>query len=266
MMLAGIFCLIQVVVCVRMERGHLLLASGQAPTRKAFYIGVLSAPQNVERRRHWRENCLPTLQQGGLDFTFKFIIGRPSNSTSLDTHTQGMVATEDERNKTKALLDEYEEHKDITFTTGREYYRDLPDKTLHVLERAYMRRARFVVKCDDDVCPHADPLSQLATSDTYDNDTRMLYGGSYLWNGTEYENQRGANGETAQYFSGPAYVLSRNLIKAIIIEFNAHTYMWPYYGSSSEDVDMGMWVAHVRDNKPDAVIDTFDNFTHTGGN
>eukprot|EP00397_Hematodinium_sp_SG-2012_P033582 GEMP01035900.1.p1 GENE.GEMP01035900.1~~GEMP01035900.1.p1 ORF type:complete len:398 (+),score=68.66 GEMP01035900.1:111-1304(+) len=231
-------------------------STGPANTTTSIpvFVGVLTAPTNNERRDAWRLHCAPTLRAAGIDA--KFYIGRPSidSRKSNGQHIQGQLATEAEQNLAIELYAEAEKYKDIIFIPFRDSYRDLVDKTLHIFDKGYQSGAQLVVKVDDDQCVNPKPLLDVAASRIYDAPNRMLYGGSYLWKGTEYDIMQGPHHEIATYFGGPTYVLSRKLVETILND-NAFTNLHAMYGSSSEDTDVGKWVQHVGRQHPEYTID-----------
>eukprot|EP00397_Hematodinium_sp_SG-2012_P044274 GEMP01049414.1.p1 GENE.GEMP01049414.1~~GEMP01049414.1.p1 ORF type:complete len:340 (+),score=57.98 GEMP01049414.1:309-1328(+) len=217
------------------------------------FVGVLTAPTNIMRRDTWRLQCAPVLRAAGIDALF--YIGRPSiGDKRSGSHTQGEIATDAEQKAAKQLHEEAEKYKDIVFLPFRDSYRDLVDKTVHIFDKGYLSGAQLIVKTDDDLCVDPKLLLHVAASHTYNASHRMLYGGRYLWKGTELKIMRGPQNATAPYFGGSTYVLSRNLVEAILKD-NAFMNLHAMYGSSSEDTDVGKWVQHVGKQHPEYTID-----------
>jgi len=178
------------------------------------------------------------------------------DETDQHVHRQGKISSEEEQMAAKKLMEEAERHGDIHFIPMVDTYQSLPGKTLSILEYGLYYGARFLIKNDDDVCPLFETILPLANSSIYDNDKeKMLYSGIYYWKGTEYKSMAGADGMAGPYWSGPLYLLSRNLAHHIVWTCNAYTYNYAAYGSSSEDVDMGKWVSHIKYVFPNSTID-----------
>jgi len=134
------------------------------------------------------------------------------DETDQHVHRQGKISSEEEQMAAKKLMEEAERHGDIHFIPMVDTYQSLPGKTLSILEYGLYYGARFLIKNDDDVCPLFETILPLANSSIYDNDKeKMLYSGIYYWKGTEYKSMAGADGMAGPYWSGPLYLLSRNL-------------------------------------------------------
>ena len=52
----------------------------------------------------------------------------------------------------------------------------------------------------------------------------------------------GADGRHSEYMSGWVWAISRGLLRSIAQRHYARSVLYPAYGSSSEDVDLGRWV------------------------
>ena len=60
---------------------------------------------------------------------------------------------------------------------------------------------------------------------------------------------RGADGSTAPYHTGTAYVLSAGLARSIFVDDRAHTAAFTMFGSVSEDANMGKLVAYAESHR-----------------
>merc|ERR1719230_1298351 len=80
--------------------------------------------------------------------------------------------------------------------------------------------------------------------------------GFHMWNGTEYPKIMQTVDKTpTPYMSGPAYMLSAALAKAIYVDNGVDTSMWMQYGSSSEDMTMGKYVARTAATHPSLAVE-----------
>eukprot|EP00581_Thalassiosira_minuscula_P026995 CAMPEP_0184418034 /NCGR_PEP_ID=MMETSP0738-20130409/22351_1 /TAXON_ID=385413 /ORGANISM="Thalassiosira miniscula, Strain CCMP1093" /LENGTH=85 /DNA_ID=CAMNT_0026777979 /DNA_START=12 /DNA_END=269 /DNA_ORIENTATION=- len=65
---------------------------------------------------------------------------------------------------------------------------------------------------------------------------------------------KGADGSIDPYMSGPGYLVSKALAKAVSVDDINHSILHMSYGSSSEDVDMGKWFAYAKQTHPELVF------------
>merc|ERR1712113_227672 len=228
-----------------------------------IYFGILTPPQNHERREKWRENCGKRLTARGI-IDWQFIIGRPSFSeVNRDDHKYHK-ATPEEAEMSNNIMKESEKYNDILFVGGREYYRDTTDKVLRLFEQGDDLDYDFIGKIDDDHCIREESLDQLLSEvfPSYikdqsrkrpNNKQKLLWGTPYMFNGDEYETMKGPNGEVAPFSQGAAYVFGRKLVQEILDD-NAFVYNYMAYGTSCEDANVGKWVQHVLQKHPEYEI------------
>merc|ERR1712187_96944 len=136
----------------------------------------------------------------------------------------------------------------------------LSEKVLLLLGRGLQKGYSFMVKVDDDQHLDIDAVERVLENrkpkSKEDPKTEVqLYAGNYLWDKEAYKIQEGADGSFVKYFGGPCYMLSRDLAEHIADIDLSHSMAYNTYGSTSEDVNMGHWVAwddarRKRDNKP----------------
>ena len=182
----------------------------------------------------------------------RFYIGQPNDPTQAAQrargHAQGALATADEIAAAERLQGESDEFGDMQMIPMRDMYNDLPDKTLAIVQHGALSGARAVVKLDDDMCPDISKVLNIARK-TPSNVAR--YVGIDLWKGTEYKSLQGADGSIAHYMSGPVYLLSAALAKAVAIDDINHSVLFMKYGTSSEDVNMGKWFEYAKTTHPE---------------
>lgn len=182
----------------------------------------------------------------------RFYIGQPNDPTQAAQrargHAQGALATADEIAAAERLQGESDEFGDMQMIPMRDMYNDLPDKTLAIVQHGALSGARAVVKIDDDMCPDISKVLNIARK-TPSNVAR--YVGIDLWKGTEYKSLQGADGSIAHYMSGPVYLLSAALAKAVAIDDINHSVLFMKYGTSSEDVNMGKWFEYAKTTHPE---------------
>merc|ERR1712048_36582 len=75
---------------------------------------------------------------------------------------------------------------------------------------------------------------------------RSLYMGYALVHDQHYDSQVGADGNFTPYFSGMCYGMTFDVAHEIIDEQSSDTVAYNTFGSTSEDLDMGKFVAHVN--------------------
>lgn len=209
---------------------------------RLLYVGLVSAPHNVERRSIARSKYLDAFRKVGLNdcIRMEFVIGHEP----FRTGGQGSVATPEEMQLEKELEEEQESHKDILRVPVPESYLNLPDKTLALMSEAVIANYSFVAKIDDDRLPNLPAILSLIRGA---NPASFLYSGFFLWDKQLYPNQVGSDGKFVPYFAGPSYLLSRGLAQRVAIKDETRSAEFMAYGSSSEDIDMGRWVAQAEE-------------------
>lgn len=229
-----------------------------------FFFGVKAGAHEYERRAKWRESdCAAYYKSHGIPW--KFMVGRPmEKGHDLSSHNQGGVDTEWEQKIARELLEEQKNHSDMVILPMRDQYMALPDKLVNTLQYAWWHdpKTPYIGEHDIEYCVDIPKANQCV--ETFEASQRCpevhgddepcpqdkfhyLYAGTYMFKGTEYKSMRGAEGKGRPYFSGHAWFVSRNLVGIIIEENRAHTMLNGAYGSVSEDVDMGKWVAHANE-------------------
>lgn len=211
------------------------------------FIGILSAPGNFQRRdmgrNLWLNKLKASKEARAGRVVVKFMIGRASGKTvslGAEGHLQGRVASTEDKDVEWRLIEESRTNNDIYRLPHTDIYEALPTKVLLTLQAGLAAKADFVVKLDDD---QELFFEQLLPFLTIENARGYMYGGSFLWDRKLYDSQKGADGSFKKYFAGPGYVLSAPLARQIAQTHLSHSVAYDLYGSSSEDVDMGRWVA-----------------------
>lgn len=211
------------------------------------YVGVISAPGNEQKRHEVREKWLTAARERFVDegggqprVQLEFIIGRVPVMAGNTGRIQGATATDDEMALEARIANEQAVYGDIFRIAAAESYSELPDKVLLMLGRALQGGYDFVVKVDDD--QHLDMDKVLWTVESEDP-RDPLYSGAFLWDEERFPSQVGADGEFRKYYGGPCYLLSHSLVDRIAREHFSHSIAYNLYGGTSEDVDMGRWVA-----------------------
>lgn len=103
---------------------------------------------------------------------------------------------------------------------------------------------RYVAKIDDDICLNVWMFQRTVR---FEDPSAALYVGSYLFNGREYAIMKGADGTVAPFMSGPIEILSRKLARIIFQDLANYAALYNFYGSSSEDANLGKWIKHAQD-------------------
>ena len=210
------------------------------------FVAIKSAPTHTGRRAELRQSpCFDEYHRHGM--SYRFFVGVPlSPGHALMAHNQGGINTEEERRIEGALIREHERFTDIQAVPMRDTYMNLPNKLLHILTYGYhVSGAAYVAVHDDEYC--LDPRAVRAMIDKHRHGAE-LYGGTYLWKGTEYKSMAGPAHMIAPYFSGWDMMLSRGLIWHLVRpELWMGNVMWGNYGTSADDCDMGKWVRRARE-------------------
>jgi len=216
----------------------------EAPSLKRLflYVGVLSAPRNVECRATARNGWVARLrkQYPTSRVHVEFLVGNMPLQRGRMGHVQGMTATSQEVQIEKQLEVEAQEHGDLVRVPVVEAYAFLTDKSLVLLDRGARSGAEYVMKVDDDM--QVDFNLTERTLARRGEHAKPLFAGVYLFSDAAYESQKGVDGNFTPYFSGWCYMLSHDLAREITSTSMAHSVAFPMYGSSSEDVDVGRWV------------------------
>ena len=230
-------------------KAHLAASPKSSPR---IFAGILSAALNGgERRMRWRQEWTCGEQLNASGIPYKFIVGWPvDKSTDLTRTQQGVHATDSEAHTAELLRKESLIYKDLHFVNLPDTYLSLQAKTFALMEYGYSLGAQYVMKMDDDTC--IKPHKLVEYLDAYEAKKRQgspkaLYAGYYQWQGSEYDSMRGRDGAIHPYFSGPFYVLSKDLIQKIIQDDEVNSVLWASYGSYDEDAQMGRWVAFAED-------------------
>jgi len=231
---------------VNLGKGSAWHVEGQDAKGPRVWVGVLSST-SPQRRTQWRQavHCGEKLRKAGIPYAF--IVGYPIDAgRDLTVHMQGAHASDNEAKVADDLRIESETYGDMHFVPIPDGYLDLHAKTFSLLEYGYNLGAAYVVKTDDDVCLNTEGLMDGIHAFETDPEGDALYAGYYDWHGTEYASMRGRDNVPTPYMSGPGYVLSRNLVKAIVKDDEMHSILWAPYGSFDEDTNTGRWVEYAR--------------------
>jgi hypothetical protein len=227
----------------------LLLAAGAAvPTPATFFFGIKSGVSDkyAERRNRWRaSDCSDQYAAAGI--AWKFFVGAPlDDGHTLFAHQQGAPATETEAQRAVQLRNENAVHGDMRIIPWRDQYMDVSYKLVDQMAYGYwFTNATFIGTHDDEYCLDVPKLRTLAATKLPRD--QLLYAGNYMFSGTEYAMMKGPTGVTAPFFSGWAYFLQRELVDYAVIRSWDRAVLHQDYGTSSDDANMGKWVAHAVD-------------------
>lgn len=221
--------------------------------RTDYFFGIKSGASAIEaeRRQQWRNShCAKHYKSMGAGF--KFMVGRPYEPNhDLTLHNQGGQDTETEKLVAEKLFNEAREYQDMVILPMRDAYMSLPDKV--VLAYEYMLNnlpddVPYLGMHDVEYCFNLKIVNEIVQSFEQESPRihDFLWAGNYLWKGDEYDSMKGAENIARPYISGWANFLSRGLINLIIKEDRDHTVLNGMYGSVSEDVDVGKWVAFAE--------------------
>lgn len=205
-------------------------------------IGILSAPANFERREQVRRRWLDALRRDPASRCIRanFIMGH-SEWVSAE---QGTIATPQQMHQELQIEAETQKHGDIVRIALPENYKNLPDKTLQILQRGVDDGYAFIFKVDDDQNLNVPTMkAEVMKLEPQE----LIYGGMYLWAQQKYSHQVGPDGQFHKYFGGPAYMLSLPLARRVL---GPRSLEFVSYGTKSEDMDMGRWVANVAEEEP----------------
>jgi len=195
------------------------------------FIGVMTAPQNTQRReavrRSWMQH--PLLSGAQPLFEAKFVVGRVASHP--------------------ALAKEQAENKDVVSIDCEEGYNQLTNKTLTFMSWfAEHGTAQYVMKLDDDSYPDLDRLQAAITGAGAGPAVYM----GLLWRNAPVQ-RTGKNAERKEdwpadvlptYAAGPGYLLSKPLARRVGGE---HFLLNHGHELHNEDVSMGVWVQREAD-------------------
>lgn len=217
-------------------------AAGPLPDR-LIYVTILSAPKNHEKRNVLRKAFVTDVKSRYPTGTVraKFIIGHGKFPGS----GQGTLVDKNGFELERSLREEEVKHGDVVRIPLPEAYEHLPDKTLLTVDHFVSSRYCFMVKLDDDQIFR--PRSSVRFFQKRDP-MSLLYMGGYIHDVFSYKAMAGKDGQFNKYFAGPSYILSWELARRVVRVHRDYSSQFLFYGSSSEDVDMGKWVRHVEEN------------------
>lgn len=212
-------------------------------------VVTMTSASDHETRRCQRKTCRVD-EYETHDIVHRFAAGIPSDVTDEDpnNHKQGSVGTAKEVAAAKVLLQEHELFGDILMTPHRDHYKDLSEKRLAILKFGVEHKCRYTFKVDDEFCMNATVARELIAAHEQGNPTEELYIGNGLFQGTEYPMQMtGPNGEVAApYMSGWIGGVSSKLASYIVGEDWVHSVLRHAYGTSSEDLNLGLWIDYAK--------------------
>lgn len=213
-------------------------------------IYIHSGPAMAKGRQLQRQNCFPIYKRYHIKALF--VVARPSfDARAHDAHAQGQLGTKKQIEVSKALLNESLHFHDILLLQHRDYYRDMTDKMLAYMRYDYEHvKSMFVFKTDDEYCLNISTVLRIVKN----KKAKEMYIGSYMFEGTEYENMKGPNGEIAPFMSGAVLGVSRGILKSIMKDWT-YSALYNIYGTSSDDANLGKWILYDKKLEVDYIID-----------
>jgi len=224
----------------RGEQGRAGIISGAR-----IFLGIKSAPSDKYRKRRevWRNSDCPKKYRAA-NISYAFFMGMPLDpGHDLTGHNQGGLETAHERALEEELIAESATYEDIQFLMFRDVYMDLPNKLMGILSNIYYKSdSEYIGEHDDDYC--VEPQVILVTiAEQKKSRNAELWIGAYLFKGDEYASMKGPNNMTAQYFSGNGAIMSRGLVKPIVVDNFPLVVQHGEYGTVSDDANLGKWVS-----------------------
>lgn len=170
----------------------------------------------------------------------------PSHTIQPSWHFMGLLDTTTEQDEAKALLAEYDTYGDMVIVPARDAYTEQTPKMLCVLQTFCQQfRAPYLVKQDDEFGMRFEQVQALIAEHEKSYPGQELYAGTLSFIGTEYDVMRGPDGTIAPFFGGPFFLVSRRLACLIGQEDYAHSALKSFYGTSSDDANVGKWVDYA---------------------
>lgn len=212
-------------------------------------VVTMTGAFNYESRRCQRETChVNEYEPNGI--VHRFAVGMPSyDKAPVDNHRQGKIGTEREVALAKTLLREHEGFKDILMTPHRDFFRDLSEKRLGILKFGIEQKCRYTFKVDEEFCMNVTVAREMIAAHERDHPHEELYiGNSLFYKGSKHlETISRPGGEpAAPYMSGWLNGVSNKLSSYIVGKDWTHSVLRLAYGTSSEDVNLGLWVDFAR--------------------
>lgn len=214
-----------------------------------IYVGIHSSARKSYWPRRYRSRRLYTACLRAAGIEARFFVGAPwaqDHTITPNSHLQGGLDTKAEQSDANALLEEYRTHGDLEILASRDAYSELTTKLLSVMQTFCQRsRAPYLFKQDDEYGMHYEQVQAQITEHERSHLGQELYAGSYCFSGTEYGSMVGANDTKAPFMSGHDILISRHLACLISEADYAHSALKSFYGTSSDDANLGKWVQYA---------------------
>lgn len=210
-----------------------------------LYIGIMSGPNNTERRREIRNSWFwHRMLQDSTFVAAKFIIGQVDGP--------GADGVETRLEKESAI------HKDIVRLSVREGYNHLTNKTMHFFKwySVHHPGSRFAMKLDDDTFPDLDTLVKVAET----RDAKYVYMGALMDGGPVQRLGKWAEDPEVfpdefypTYAAGSGYILSFALAQELTQAALHHKIRM----LTNEDTTVGVWVHEFAEEHADEGVDFY---------
>eukprot|EP00438_Fugacium_kawagutii_P003798 Skav211111 [mRNA] locus=scaffold3323:112618:113295:- [translate_table: standard] len=192
-------------------------------------------------RNEWE--CGKQLQAAGVPY--KFLLGWPVDvKRSLTDHKNNQFATSVEVDRANELRNESAKYQDMKFFHYPDTYMTLQSKTFALLSYAYSLGVSYVVKLDDDACVNATKLLK-----KIEEHEALVAAGKQpaaLYAGTQFVRDRhGKDNLNHPYYIGRMYILSKDLVKAIVEDDAENSVLFAPYGFFDEDAETGAWIGYA---------------------
>lgn len=201
------------------------------------WIGVNSAPEHAAQRAAIRESWMRDAWVR-RDGEVRFVIGR-SSKLSVDL----------------AVSQESHRYGDILHVDLDEEYRQLPLKTLLLLQAGAKSGARWIMKIDDDVVPRMSSIEDtILTTNVLFPEPSLVYVGKF-WESENTHVSRNPNDKKyyvpwdvypkrhfPKFANGPLYMMSQTLARSIAVDGFNETLRNPI---PLEDVNIGRAVSRL---------------------
>ena len=203
-------------------------------------IYTKTAPDATRVRLCQRNKCRPQYDNS----THLFVLGAPSYETRMvKAHEQGRLASTEEVIVSGNIIDEHDTFGDILAVPYRDFTTDESAKQLAALKHGVNQNCSYTIIVEDKFCVNVTKVRHMLAAQRPNEE---VYFGYRLFNGTENSRStRGPHGEHVRYMSGGYNGLSHKLASFIVKQDWTHSVMKVYYGSNSEDSNMGHWVDYA---------------------
>jgi len=220
-----------------------------------LFVGVLSGPKNFQRRALIRQSWMDALRETNASVRVEFIIGHEQ----IEKAVQGGLITRNHHDVEMRLEEEAKKHGDINRIPVPESPMSPSgvDKVFHLFSLGVEARYRYILKLgDDQKFTFGEAWVELAALQS-----QYVYVGHLLATPESTELEPSEDDVFHPYFESPSYAFSWHLAHLITKVHGSHTMSFLQYGSFTENLNVGKWVAY--EDGPNGAVKFVDKILST---